>query len=225
MSHPLDRAVWAALTTRQADVALGDARALRLAPDFGLFAAAVDDSAESLQALADLVRAHGEAAVFEGDPPDNVPGVVAVAGDPTSQMIAEAPVYLAPDFEVVALGEADAAEMLELAILTRPGPFYRCTHRLGAFLGVRVGGRLAAMAGERLRPPGYTEVSAVCTHPDFRGRGYAAGLMSCVTRAIVERGETPFLHVYDHNTTAVALYESLGWRRRRAVAVSFLTAE
>lgn len=225
MTHPLDRAVWEALTTRQADLALGDARARRLAPAFGLFAAAIDASAESLQALADLVRAHGEAALFEADPPTKLPGVTVVAGDPTSQMIAEAPVFVAPDFEVLALGEADAAEMLELATLTRPGPFFRHTHRLGGFLGVRVAGRLAAMAGERLRPPGFTEVSAVCAHPDFRGRGYAAALMSCVTRAIVERGETPFLHVYDHNTAAIALYESLGWRRRRAVGVSFLTAE
>lgn len=225
MSHPLDRAVWSALTTRQSDFALGDARAWRLAPDYGLFAAAADASDASLKALADLVRAHGPVALFEADPPSALPGVTATPGDPVSQMVAEAPVFADPAFEVTALGDADAAEMLELATLTEPGPFFRLTHRLGDFLGVRIDGRLAAMAGERLRLPGYTEVSAVCVHPDFRGRGYAVGLMSRVTGAITARGETPFLHVYDHNTAAIGLYEALGWRRRRSVGVSFLAAE
>jgi predicted GNAT family acetyltransferase len=194
--HPLDRAVWVALTTRLADLALAEGPARRLAPDYGLFAAAADASEESLRALAALVRAHGEAA--------------------------EGPAPQSPDFEVVALGDADAGEMLALATLTKPGPFFRRTHRLGDFVGVRIDGRLAAMAGERLRLPGYTEVSAVCTHPDFRGRGYAAGLMSVVTQAILARREVPFLHVYDRNESAIRLYENLGWRRRRAVTVSFV---
>jgi predicted GNAT family acetyltransferase len=219
--HPLDRAVWAALTTRQAELSLGDARARRFAPEYGLFAAAADDSEESLLALAALVRAGGEAAFFEADPPRALPGVTITPGDPITQMTAEAPVDAPADFEVLRLGDADAPEMLALATLTKPGPFFSRTHRLGDFVGVRVDGRLAAMAGERLRLPGFTEVSAVCTHPDFRGRGYAAGLMSLVTRAILERGETPFLHVYDHNAAAIRLYEALGWRTRRAVQVSF----
>jgi predicted GNAT family acetyltransferase len=219
--HPLDRAVWAALTTRQAELSLGDARARRLAPEYGLFAAATDASQESLAALAALVRSSGEAAFFEAEPPEALPGVTIVPGDPISQMVAEAPVHAPADFEVVSLGDSDAPEMLALATLTKPGPFFSCTHRLGDFVGVRVDGRLAAMAGERLKLPGFTEVSAVCTHPDFRGRGYAAGLMSLVTQAILARGETPFLHVYDHNESAIRLYEALGWRTRRAVKVSF----
>lgn len=224
MTHPLDRPVWAALTTRQAQLALGGGRALRLAPEFGLFAAAADASETSLQALADLVRDTGQAALFEADPPAAIRGLVITPGDPVSQMVAEAPVVLEPNFELLALGDADAAEMLELATLTRPGPFFARTHQLGDFVGVRVDGRLAAMAGERLRLPGYTEVSAVCTHPDFRGRGYAAALLGVVARAVVARGEIPFLHVYDHNATAIRLYETLGWRRRRALEVSFLSA-
>ncbi|CAN7350310.1 GNAT family N-acetyltransferase [Phenylobacterium sp. LjRoot219] len=222
MSHPLDRAVWTALNTSQAELALGVGPARRLAPEYGLFAAAADATETSLQSLGALVRASGEAALFEPDPPAELPGVVVTPGDPLSQMVAEAPVCPTPDFEVVELGDADAGEMLALATLTRPGPFFRRTHRLGDFVGVRVGGRLAAMAGERLRLPGFTEVSAVCTHPDFRGCGYAAGLMGVVTRAVVDRGETPFLHVYDHNESAIRLYEALGWRRRRAIRVSFL---
>lgn len=224
MDHPLDRAVWAALTTRQAGLALGDARARRLAPAYGLFAAAADRSPESLAALAELVLGTGDAAFFEADPPSALPGLAVTPGDPISQMVAEAPVFVEPAFEVIPLDEADAPEMLELATLTKPGPFFEATHRLGAFIGVRLDGRLVAMAGERLRLPGYTEVSAVCTRPGHRGRGYAAGLMSMVARAIVARGEIPFLHAYDHNTGAIALYETLGYRRRRQVKVSFLTA-
>jgi predicted GNAT family acetyltransferase len=229
MSHPLDRAVWTALATRQSAFALGDDRARRLRPDIGLFAAAADSSPESLAALGDLIRATGPAGLFEADPPSRLPGLTVTPGDPISQMVAErtarAPPPSEPDFTVVQLGEADAADMLALATLTQPGPFFAQTRRLGDFIGVRVDGRLAAMAGERLRLPGFTEVSAVCTHPDFRGRGYAAGLMGMVTRAIHDRGEIAFLHVYDRNQGAVRLYESLGWRRRRSVVVSFVTPE
>ncbi len=220
--HPLDRAVWTALTTLQADMTLGDDRARRLAPDYGLFAAAADRTAESLAALAALVRRTGPAALFQPDPPRELEGVRITPGDPIGQMVAVSPPTVRVDFEVLRLGDADAVEMLELATLTKPGPFFSRTHQLGKFLGVREGGRLVAMCGERLRLPGHTELSAVCTHPDFLGRGYAAGLMSLVTERIVRRGETPFLHVYDHNTRAIALYERLGWRRRRAVEVSFL---
>jgi predicted GNAT family acetyltransferase len=222
--HPLDRAAWSALTTRQLDVSLGGHRARRLAPAYGLFAAAADASPASLAALAELVRRTGPAALFEAAPPAAVPGLRLTPGDPISQMVADAPVPAAADFEVLRLGDDDAADMLELATLTRPGPFFARTHRLGEFVGVRVGGRLAAMTGERLKLPGFTEVSAVCVHPDFRGRGYAAGLMSLVAQAIVARGEVAFLHVYDHNAAAIALYERLGWRKRRSVQVSFLEA-
>jgi predicted GNAT family acetyltransferase len=114
--------------------------------------------------------------------------------------------------------------MFALARLTEPGPFFERTHQLGDFVGVRLEGRLVAMAGERLKLTGYTEVSAVCTHPEHRGSGYAAGLMSLVARKITERGEIPFLHAYDHNASAIALYQRLGYRRRRSVQVSFLTA-
>ena len=222
--HPLDRAVWAALTTRQAELAIGGGAARRLAPQYGLFAAAADRSAESLAALAALVRETGPAALFEADPPRDLAGVVITPGDPISQMVTDVADAAPVDFEVVRLGDGDAEEMLELATLTKPGPFFGQTHRMGEFIGVREGGRLAAMAGERLRLPGYTEVSAVCVHPDFRGRGYAAGLTRLVTQAIIGRGETAFLHAYDHNVAAIALYRRLGWRRRRSVEVSFLEA-
>jgi predicted GNAT family acetyltransferase len=95
-----------------------------------------------------------------------------------------------------------------------PGPFVERTHELGRFIGVRHEGQLVAMAGERMKPEGFTEISGVCTHPDHRGRGYAAALMCEVARAIFARGETPFLHAFDDNTNAIALYERLGFVTR-----------
>jgi predicted GNAT family acetyltransferase len=127
-----------------------------------------------------------------------------------------------PPFEIVPLTEDDAPEMLALATLTRPGPFARRTHQLGDFVGVKADGRLIAMAGERLRMPGMTEVSGVCTHPEHRGRGYAAGLMRHVAGKILARGEVPFLHAYASNTGAIGLYETLGYRVRREVLVTVL---
>lgn len=114
--------------------------------------------------------------------------------------------------EIVELGDGDSPEMLELTALTKPGPFGPRTHELGYYVGIRDQGKLVAMAGERLKVPGFTEVSAVCTHPDHLGKGYAAALMTEVMRAIRERGETPFLHVRADNARAIAIYERLGFR-------------
>jgi len=112
------------------------------------------------------------------------------------------------------LGPNDSPDMVELATLTKPGPFGTRTHELGTYLGVRREGKLVAMAGERLKIPGYTEVSAVCTHPAHTGKGYAQALMSEIMRRIVSRGETPLLHVREDNHRAVRVYEKLGFRKR-----------
>jgi len=109
--------------------------------------------------------------------------------------------------------------MLELTALTEPGPFRQRTSELGGFLGIRESGRLAAMAGERLALPGFREVSAVCTHPNFRGRGYAKALVAAMVRAIVDRGETPFLTSFAANTNAIRVYESVGFTLRRKLDV------
>ncbi|WP_257234583.1 GNAT family N-acetyltransferase [Streptomyces sp. JV178] len=121
----------------------------------------------------------------------------------------------APDAEAVPLGPADVPEMLDLVERTQPGPFLPRTIELGTYLGIRRGGALIAMAGERLHPPGWTEISAVCTDPAFRGEGLATRLIHAVAHGIRERGETPFLHTAATNTTAIRLYESLGFRLRR----------
>lgn len=118
-------------------------------------------------------------------------------------------------FEPVRLGPADVPEMLDLVARTRPGPFFDHTIDMGLYLGVRDRGALVAMAGERLRPEGWTEISAVCTDPAYRGRGLGAMLLLQMAQRIRERGDGPFLHAASSNTNAIALYEHLGFRLRR----------
>jgi ribosomal protein S18 acetylase RimI-like enzyme len=127
-------------------------------------------------------------------------------------------VAAAPEPEAVRLGPADVPEILDLVERTRPGPFLPRTIEMGTYLGIRRDGALVAMAGERLHPPGWTEISAVCTDPAFRGEGLATRLMHAVAYGIRERGETPFLHAAAGNTGAIRLYESLGFRLRRRTA-------
>lgn len=215
--HPLDRPVWHALTSRQAALAEGDARAWRMMRDYGVFAAAADSSAESLAALVALIPEGDEVWLVEADPV-LPPGIVVRKQALCHQMVAAA---LTPGddpaFEIAPLGEGEAHEMFVLARLTEPGPYYERTHQLGAFVGVKQDGRLVAMAGERMRLDGFTEVSGVCTHPEHRGQGYAGALMHVVAARILARGETPFLHSYADNAGAIALYESLGFRFRAEI--------
>ena len=122
------------------------------------------------------------------------------------------------DDEAVPLGPDDRAEMLDLAERTRPGPFLPRTGELGVFLGIRRGGALVAMAGERLHPPGWTEIIGVCTDDGWRGHGFATRLMRMLAGGIRARGETPFLHALASNTDAVRLYETMGFRLRRTIS-------
>lgn len=222
LAHPLDRPVWSALTSRQSSLALGDARALRFDPAYAQFAAAADDSPESTTALAALnISPNGMGLVEAGETP--LPPDATVRSQAACvQMTASALTGGGKTVAFESLGEADAAEMLALATLTVPGPFFEKTHRLGDFIGVKQDGRLIAMAGERMRPSGFTEVSGVCTHPDFRGRGYAGALMRVVTARILERGEQAFLHAYASHAAAIALYEALGFSVRTTVTYTVL---
>lgn len=211
--HPLGRAIWTALTTRQAGLARSAGAVRRFDPAFSPFAASADGTAESLAALADLVPPGGEV-YLQGDAIEPPAGFAVRRSAHTVLMVAERIEGPAADFDFEVLGDADGPEMMALAHLTKPGPFAERTHQLGRFVGVRHEGRLVAMAGERLKAGPYTEVSGVCTHPDHRGRGYAGGLMKDVAWKILERGEKPFLHSYADNIGAIALYERLGFAVR-----------
>lgn len=212
--HLLDRPIWNALHSLQASFAIGGEQAVRFVPEIHLFGAAADDSPESFAALVQLFGTGEVFGTVEAQEMPVPPGAELQRQGVLTQMVAEKLVFSLPDLALEPLGEADAAEMLALATLTEPGPFLLGTHRLGRFVGIRENGRLIAMAGERLHLPGYREVSGVCTHPDFRGRGYAGALMRVVMARIVADGETPFLHSYADNAGAIALYESLGFRHR-----------
>ena len=222
MAHVLDRPVWESLASRQAPLSLGGALAKRYRRDVNVFASARDDSAEALDALAALVEP-GEHVYVLQVPEIAVPPALQASQTALGvQMVATRPIDTAPADDVVMLGDADAPEMLALAQLTQPGPFLARTHVMGAFRGIRIDGRLAAMAGERMRMPAYTELSGVCTHPDFRGRGLARRLSAIVAHAIQARGETPILHAWKDNHAAIALYETLGFRWRADVNVAVL---
>ena len=127
------------------------------------------------------------------------------------------------DPEALTLSSADVPEMLELVRLTEPGPFLQRTIELGKYVGIRRHGALVAMAGERLRFDGWTEISAVCTAPAYRGQGLASRLVSTLVADIQQRSDRVFLHVLTANSNAIRLYEGLGFHARRSRTISVLT--
>jgi len=224
MPHPLDNPFWTALTTRQASIAEGGDRARRYPAPIGPLAGIADNSPESWAALASLARANEPVAVFTPDPVAPPPGLQIVMAAMGDQMIGT-PADAAGVADIAKLGAADAPQMLALADLTKPGPFGPRTHELGNFFGIRIDGRLVAMTGERSKPAAYTEMTAVCVDPAYRGRGFAQALLSHVAKQILARGEIPFLHVFADNASAIALYRRQGMTLRRRFHVTVLAPE
>jgi predicted GNAT family acetyltransferase len=214
MRHPLDNPIWNALSSRQAVFGEGGPSAKRFLGDVSPFAAAANASQEAVAALGALVPETGDISLLQVAPPAPPLGVAMTMSALGVQMVASEMTQSDRTFPIEPLGDADAADMLALATLTRPGPFRARTHQLGRFVGIRDRGELIAMAGERLQTEEFIEISAVCTHPDFRGRGYGAALMRTVGARILADGATPFLHSYASNTSAIALYRSLGFVQR-----------
>lgn len=128
----------------------------------------------------------------------------------------------AADPEAVVLGADDVPEMLALVALTDPGPFRSRTIELGTYVGVRRDGELIAMAGTRFALPGYTEISAVCTHPSYQGQGLASRLIRAVAAHITAAGQTPFLHTGGGNTNAIRLYKGLGFELSNEMKVTIV---
>ena len=214
----LDNAVWYALHTRQSHFAEAGpcGRAIRFDREVAAFGAVDQLDAEGWAAQAELAGPQGFAVLFRDEVPPPPAGWNEVFRGPTYQLVAD---ELAPAKEVahVGLAQGDVDEMLELTQLTEPGPFFARTFELGTYVGVRQQGRLVAMAGERLKVPGWTEISAVCTHPDAQSQGLAAALTLWLAQEIRNGGDEAFLHVLEDNENALRLYQALGFRIRRRV--------
>jgi ribosomal protein S18 acetylase RimI-like enzyme len=218
----LDHPIWSALTTSQKHLAEGGARALRYPVDMTPFADMADMSEASFVALGDLMSGSQVAVLFTPEPVEIPAGFKVLLAQPGEQMVGSPADTPLRDAEIVRLGATDVPAMMALTELTKPGPFAARTHELGTFLGIRVRGELVAMAGERMKPGNFTEMTAVCVHPDHRGRGYAQALLAAIARQIEARREIPFLHVFSSNTSAIALYKRQGMRIRRRLQVTVL---
>ena len=225
MIDPLDDPVWSSLGAAHARFAIGARRARRYTAEVSLFAALAAPDEEALADLGAIVPEGG--AVALAGPAGALAercGWRAILGFEVIQMVCEAKVA-PPARAPLELGPADVDEMAALVRATEPGPFAPRTIEMGFYVGVREEGRLLAMAGERMHPPGYTEVSGVCTAPEARGRGLAEALARAVAAGIQARGEIPFLHVRagsPSQATATALYERLGFRTRRRVPLAIV---
>lgn len=221
--HVLDNPVWHALTAGpHAALALGSDAARHYPRDMAPFSALAEATPSAYADLARDLPPGIEARLFRPAEEAPPPGWVVVSARPILQMVAAA-VNLAAahpaERDLVALGPADAADMLALADAAKPGPFGPRTPDLGRFLGHRgLDGRLLAMAGERFRLPGHVELSAICVHPDARGHGLGAALTLRLARDALARSEVPFLHVFPDNLAA-ALYARLGFRERAVLWV------
>jgi ribosomal protein S18 acetylase RimI-like enzyme len=224
--HPLDRPIWNSLNSGWSHLAVAQGDAVRLDPRYGHFAAARDVSPEAQAALAaTLTWPDDQIWLIEPQEWPAPHGTRIARTARLVQMVGERLPPLQPgDLEAtVLLDEQDAGQMAALALATEPGPWRELTHRFGDYCGIRDGGMLASMAGERMRPAaGFAELSGVCTWPQFRGRGYAGRLTRRVLAGFAARGDSPFLHSWATNARAIALYEALGFRIRRELVVTVL---
>lgn len=218
---PLDNPIYSALATDQSSLALANGLARRFPAEISPLAGMRDSSPEAFADLYDLLEPGDRVGLFtvaELDVPDDWE----LVGERwIDQMVLETPVEPIAGPPLVELGEADVPAMLALTAATQPGPFEARTFELGRYLGIRDGERLVAMAGERMRPQGATEISAVCTDPDYLGRGYAKTLMTTLIAGIFAAGRQPILHVKTENG-AKHLYEKLGFRVRRPARLTIV---
>lgn len=221
LGHVLDRAAWESLTGPHARFAQRNGRAVRYRPDMAGSVALEDPADPRAWDDAAELLAPGERLSLRGAThwPD---GWQPVLTGTSVQMVAST-LRPRPEPEAVLLDHDDVPEMLDLVARTRPGPFLPRTIELGTYLGIRRDGRLAAMAGERLHPAGWTEISAVCTDPAYRGQGLAGRLVRAVAAGIVARDETPFLHARGTNVDAIRLYSRLGFAVRLTSTFTLLS--
>jgi len=215
----LDNAVWHALGTGDRAFAEERAGARRYRPGVSVFAGVERLDAAGWAALGALAGPDAEVVVFRAEIGATPGGWTEIFAGHGHQMVGEALSAPPASVPIRPLGADDTSDMVHLVGLARPGPFLAGTVALGGYVGVCEDGRLLAMAGERMHLPGLVEISAVCTHPEARGRGLGAAVTAQVAAAIAARGATPFLHVAEDNHGARRIYERLGFVTRRMVDV------
>jgi len=222
MLDSLDNPIWSALTTEHQHFARSHGLARRYPPDVSPFAAFLHPTEDAFVDLQRLVSPGEHVAFFTASPFD-VPGGWQVDRSRwIDQMICEASLDL-PPVAPIPLGTTDIPEMLDLTAATEPGPFSPQTIQMGSYFGIRAtDGRLVAMAGERLQSTAFAEISAVCTLPEFRGRGYARDLVTFLAAQILSAGKTPFLHVKSENGAKV-VYQQIGFRLRSEIRLTVIS--
>ncbi|MEB3286587.1 MAG: GNAT family N-acetyltransferase [Vampirovibrionales bacterium] len=230
--HPLDNPIWHSLTSAHKHLAKGDSHARRYPALISPLAAVesgviqTEKTVTPYDSLEEIIEEGESVFLFLDKKPDSTdPNWKIKFTAPILQMVCQhfiPPVLKtnAPSIEL--LDDTFIPEMLALTQLTEPGPFKEQTNRMGDYYGILQNGRLAAMSGVRLHLQDYTEVSAVCTHPDFQGKGFAKLLVAKVSQDILANGKTPFLHVKADNAGAIYVYEQLGFKPRRYIHFAIL---
>lgn len=212
-AHALDNPAWHSLTTQHAGLAITADGAARYPAGIVPFAAVGDTTVRAADQLTSLID-DGESVFLVGVASEAPPGWQLEPKKPVLQMICNARAPDVPGPPVTTMTAAQANDMLALTALVFPGFFRPRTLEMGSYIGIYDGSRLAAMAGERMRLDGYQELSAVCTHPDYTGRGYAQRLLALLCNSAFDRGFTPFLHVYADNARAIGVYRKLAFVER-----------
>lgn len=219
--NPLDNPIWTALTTRHADLAEGDDLAKRYLPTYTTLAGMESETESAFQSLARITLKTQRLGLCSQSDTAIPSTFVCSAKFPVTQMVCHQ-LKDCKTFPMEVLTEADVPEMKALVMLTQPGPFSDRTIDFGTFLAIKENGKIVAMAGQRMKVPGYDEVSAVCTHPDHQGKGYARALVNEIAQRIVAGGNTPMLHVRSENLAGIKSYEAVGFETRREFIFSVL---
>ena len=201
---------------KHSDIAIMGKLSARYPPEYHAIAATPDGSEEAFRDLATIVEKGEIIGLIAKRPKPGNPDWKILQESMVIQMVGGKRLPEI-DIDYVELNAKDIPEVLELVSITKPGPFSQRTVELGRYIGIREDGKLVAMAGERFKVDGYTEISAVCTLPEYRGRGYATALSGVLVNAILDEGDTPYLHVSVKNPSAISLYEKLGFTRRKEV--------
>lgn len=223
-AQPLENPFWAAISTHHAKLAVVENLAGRYLADVAPFAGVRTQDAGAVAQLERMVKP-GDSIFLMGLVPELGPSWTVNKRASLPQMVCDSPIAMPPGPQWIELTQTHGEDMLALMTQVFPGFFRSRTREMGRYIGIYDGPRLVAMAGERLRVDGYQEISAVATHPDYTGRGYAQQLVAEISNAARARGFTPFLHVYRENVRAMSVYERLGFVVRKELPFCHVTRQ